>query len=62
MKLFGIFVGFDITSEILVIFSAFFRQKKWEYNDTEHKLYIDLRKPTIQLRSAVQYSQSLRYP
>jgi hypothetical protein len=37
MKLFGIInVGFDITDQLLIRFSAFSRywRKKWEYNET----------------------------
>jgi hypothetical protein len=47
MKLLGIIsVGFDVTDQLLIRFSAFVRywRKKWEYNETVHQLFIDFKK------------------
>jgi hypothetical protein len=44
MKLLGmISVGFDITDQLVIRFSAFIKywRKKWEYNETVHQLFID---------------------
>jgi hypothetical protein len=43
-------VGFDVTDQVLITFSAFVRyfREKWEYNETVHTLFITSRKPTIQ--------------
>jgi hypothetical protein len=39
-------VGFDITDELLIIFSAFVRywRKKLEYSETAHQLFIYFKK------------------
>jgi hypothetical protein len=39
-------VGFDITGQLLIRFSAFVRywRKKWEYNETVGQLFIDFKK------------------
>jgi hypothetical protein len=47
MKLLGIAnVGFNITDQLLIRFSAFvgYWRKKWEYNETVHQLFIDFTK------------------
>jgi hypothetical protein len=47
MKLLGIIsVGFDLTDQLLISFSAFVRywKKKWEYNETVYQLFIDFKK------------------
>jgi hypothetical protein len=49
MKLLGIIsVGFDITDQIL--------EKKWEYNESVHQLFIDLKKPYDSVRREVLYN------
>jgi hypothetical protein len=37
-------VGFDITDQLLILFSAFCQilERKWEYNETVHLLFLDL--------------------
>jgi hypothetical protein len=39
-------VGFDVTDQILIRFSAFVRnwKKKWENNEAVHQLFIDFKK------------------
>jgi hypothetical protein len=34
-------VGFDVTDQLLIRFSAFIRywRKKWEYNETVHQIF-----------------------
>jgi hypothetical protein len=47
MKLLEIIsVGFDITDQLLIRFSAFIRywREKWEYSETVHQLFIDFKK------------------
>jgi hypothetical protein len=45
-KLFGIFsMDFDVIDQQLIRYSAFVRlKKKWEYNKTVYKLFIDFKK------------------
>ena len=55
-KLLGIFnVDFDITGELLIIYSAFVKylKKKWEYNNTVHQLFIDFKKAHNAVRREV---------
>jgi hypothetical protein len=51
-------VGFDITDQLLIRFSAFDRywRKKWEYNETVHQLFIDFKKAYDSVRREVLYS------
>jgi hypothetical protein len=60
MKLLGmISVGFDITDQLLTRFSAFvryWREKKWEYNKTVHRVFIDFKKAYDSVRKEVMYS------
>jgi hypothetical protein len=52
-------VGFDVTDELQIRFSAFISswRKKWEYNETTvHKLLIDFRKANVSSRKEVLYS------
>jgi hypothetical protein len=54
-------VGFHVTDKLLIRFSAFVRywRKKWEYNETEHQLFIDFTKTYLRFseeRSIIQYS------
>jgi hypothetical protein len=49
MKLLGIIsVGFDLTDQLLIRYFIFcihqILEKKWEYNETVHQLFIDLKK------------------
>jgi hypothetical protein len=39
-------VDFDVTEQLLIKFSAFVRdwRKKWEYTETVHQLFIELKK------------------
>jgi hypothetical protein len=59
-------VGFDITDQLLIRFSAFVRygRKKWEYNETVHQLFIDFKKAYDSVRkgSFVQYSHRVGVP
>jgi hypothetical protein len=55
MKLLGIIsVGFNVTDQ-LIIFSAFV-EKKWEYNETVHRLFIDFKKAYDSVRREVLYN------
>jgi hypothetical protein len=51
-------VGFDVTDQLLIRFSAFVRywRKKWEYNDTVHQLSIDFKKAYDSVRREVLYN------
>jgi hypothetical protein len=51
-------VGFDVTYQILIRFSAFIRyfRKKWEYNDTVHQLFIYFKKAYDSVRREVLYN------
>ena len=57
-KLSGIInVAFDATSRLLIIYSAFVRmlEKKWEYNEEVHQLFIDFKKAYDSVRREVLY-------
>jgi hypothetical protein len=59
MRLLGIIsLGFDVTDQLLIRFSAFVRywRKKWEYNETVHLLFIDFKKAYDSVRREVFYS------
>jgi hypothetical protein len=59
MKLLGIIsVGFDVTDQLLIRFSAFvgYWRKKWEYNETVHQLFIDFKKAYDLVRREVLYN------
>jgi hypothetical protein len=59
MKLLGsISVGFDVTDQLLIIFSAFLRywRKKWEYNEIVRQLFIDCKKAYDSVRREVLYN------
>jgi hypothetical protein len=51
-------VGFDITDQLLIRFSAFvrYRRKKWQYNETVHQLFIDFKKTYDSGRREVLYN------
>jgi hypothetical protein len=58
MKLLEISVGFDVTDQLLIRFSAFVRywRKKWECNKTVHQLFIDFKKAYDSVRRDVLYN------
>jgi hypothetical protein len=58
MKLLGIIsVGFDLTDQLPIRFSAFARYLGgWEYNETVHQLFIDFKKAYYSVRREVLYS------
>jgi hypothetical protein len=51
-------VGFDITDQLLIKFSAFVRywKKKWEYNETVQQLFIDFKKAYGSVRREVLHN------
>jgi hypothetical protein len=51
-------VGFDITDQLLMTFSAFIKywRKKWEYSETVHQLFIDFKKVYDSMRIEVLYN------
>jgi hypothetical protein len=55
MKLLGIVnVGFHVTDQLPIKFSAFFRYwRKWEYNETVHHLFIGFKKAYDSVRAEV---------
>jgi hypothetical protein len=54
MKLLGIIsVGFDVTDQLLVIFSALILEKKWKCNETVHQLFIDFKKAYDSVRREI---------
>jgi hypothetical protein len=57
-KLLGIIsVGFDVTGQLLIIYSAFVKilKKKWEYNEMVHQLFVDFKKTYDSVRREVLY-------
>jgi hypothetical protein len=56
-------VGFDITDQLLIRFSAFLRywRKNWEYNETAHQLFIDFKKAYDSVRMRVLYNILLEF-
>jgi hypothetical protein len=55
MKLLGIIsVGFDITDQLLIRFSAFVSY--WEYNETVHQIFVDFKKAYDSVRREVLYN------
>jgi hypothetical protein len=58
-------VGFDVTDQLLIRFSAFVRYwKKWKYNETVHELFIDFNKvyASVWGKYCTIFSKSLGYP
>jgi hypothetical protein len=51
-------VGFDVTDQLLIRFSAFVRywRKKWEYIETVHQIFIDFKKANDSVRREVLYN------
>jgi hypothetical protein len=51
-------VGFDVTDQVLIRLSAFFRywRKKWEYNETIHHPFVAFRKAYDAVRSEELYN------
>jgi hypothetical protein len=45
-------VDFDVTDQLLIKFSEFVRywRKKWEYNETVHQIFIDVKKACDSIR------------
>jgi hypothetical protein len=57
-KLLGIIgVGFDLTGQLLIAYSAFIKylRKKWDYNETVKQLFIDFKKAHDSVRREVLY-------
>jgi hypothetical protein len=55
-KLLGtISVGFDVTGQLLIIYSAFVKylRKKWKYNEAAHQLFVDSKKAFDAVRREV---------
>jgi hypothetical protein len=64
MKLLGIIsVGFDVTNQLLIKFSAFVRYwlKKWEYNETVRHLFIDFKKAYDLVRREVLHNIVIKF-
>jgi hypothetical protein len=59
-KLLGIInADFDVTGQLLIIYSAFIkylRKKKRDYNKAVHQLFMDLKRPYDSVRKVVLYS------
>jgi hypothetical protein len=58
-KLLGtISVGFDITSQLLIVYSAFVKylRKRWEYSEVVHQLFVDFKKVYDSVRWKVLYN------
>jgi hypothetical protein len=51
-------VGFNITDQLLIRFSAFVRywKKKWEYKETVYQLFINFKKAYDSMSREVLYS------
>ena len=63
-KLLGIIsVGFIITSQLLIIYSAFVKYwiKKWEYNVAVHQLFVDFMKVYDSVRREVLYNIFIKF-
>jgi hypothetical protein len=57
-KLLGIIsVDFDVTGQLLIIYSAFVKHlQKWEYNEAMHQLFFDFKKAYDSVRREVLYN------
>jgi hypothetical protein len=51
-------VGFDVTDQLLIRFFCIRQvlEKKWEYNETVHQLFIDFKKAYVSVRKEVLYN------
>jgi hypothetical protein len=51
-------VGLDVTDQLLIRFFSIRRilEKKWEYNETVHQLFVDFKKAYYSIRSEVLYN------
>jgi hypothetical protein len=49
-------VGFDVSDQLLIRFSAFVWRKKVGYNETVHQLFIDFKKAYDSVRREVLYN------
>jgi hypothetical protein len=57
MKLLGIInVSSNIIDQLLIKFSAFILEKKWEYNESVHQLFIDFKKAYDSVKREVLYN------
>jgi hypothetical protein len=64
MKLLGITcVGFSVNDQLLIRFSGFMGhwRKKWEYNETEHQLFIDFKKAYASVTRDVLYNTPIEF-
>jgi len=50
-------VALDVTGQLLIIYSAFakYLEKKWEYNEEVHQLFIDFKEAYDSVRTEVLY-------
>jgi hypothetical protein len=51
-------MGFDATGQLLITYSEFFKylEKKWEYNEAAHRLFIDFKKAYNSVRREILYN------
>jgi hypothetical protein len=51
-------VDFDATGQLLIIYSAFIKyvRKEWEYNEAMHHIFIDFKKAYDSVRREVLYN------
>jgi hypothetical protein len=49
-------VDFKVMHQILIIYSALVKKKKWEYNEAAHQLVIDFKKANDPVRWEVLYN------
>ena len=58
----NISVDFDATGQLLIIYSAFTKyvRKEWEYNGAMHQLFIDFKKAYDSFRRDVLYNILLK--
>jgi hypothetical protein len=57
MKLLGIVsVGFNVTDPLMTFCIRQILKKKWEYNETVHQLFVDLKKAYDSVRREVLYN------
>jgi hypothetical protein len=55
-------VGFNVTDQLLTRFSACqILEKKWEYNETVHQLFIDFKKAYDSVRREVLYNNLIEF-
>jgi hypothetical protein len=56
-------VGFDVTGQPLITYSAFVKYvgKKWEYNEAVHQLFVDCKKVYDSVRMEVLYNIVIKF-